>query len=91
MVICTALDCVGHYENDLAASVFFNVRIVSKSPAELSPPSALLSNCAASKYTGLRLHHLKIMVSAVAVIYVNLPTLPLLITRGKRTSLRNIV
>ncbi len=32
------VNCVGHYGNDLAASVFFNVHIVSKSPAECSPP-----------------------------------------------------
>ncbi len=29
------VDCIGHYENDLAASVFFNMHIVSRSPAEL--------------------------------------------------------
>ena len=34
------VDCAGHYENDLAVSVFFNVHIVSKSPAEISPPIA---------------------------------------------------
>ncbi len=32
------VDCASHYGNDLAASVFFNVRIVSKSPTEFSPP-----------------------------------------------------
>ncbi len=37
-VICAALDCAGHYGNNLAPSVFFNVCIVSKSPAEFSPP-----------------------------------------------------
>ncbi len=37
-VICAALDCAGHYGNNLAASVFFNVCIVNKSPAEFSPP-----------------------------------------------------
>ncbi len=38
-VICYALGrCAGHYENDLAESVFFNVRIVSKSHAEFSLP-----------------------------------------------------
>ncbi len=32
------IDCAGHYGNYLAASVFFNVHIVSKSHAEFSPP-----------------------------------------------------
>ncbi len=32
------VDCAGHYGNDLAESVFFNVCIVSKSHAEFPPP-----------------------------------------------------
>ncbi len=32
------VDCAGNDGNDLAASIFFNVRIVSKSPTEFSPP-----------------------------------------------------
>lgn len=36
------IDRVGHYGNDLTASVFFNVRTVSKSPAELSTPISAL-------------------------------------------------
>ncbi len=31
------VDCAGHYGNDLALSVFSEVRIVSKSPTEFSP------------------------------------------------------
>ncbi len=31
------VDCA-HYGNDLVSSLFFNVRIVSKSHAEFSPP-----------------------------------------------------
>ncbi len=42
------VDRAGHYGNDLSASVFFNVHIVSKSHAEFSPPidafMELLSN-----------------------------------------------
>ncbi len=37
-IVLLLVDCAGHYGNDLAASVFFNVCIVSKSPAELCPP-----------------------------------------------------
>ncbi len=32
------VDCAGHYGNNLAASVFFNMHIVSKLPAEFPPP-----------------------------------------------------
>ncbi len=32
------VDCAGYYGHFLAAPVFFNVRIVRKSPAEISPP-----------------------------------------------------
>ncbi len=42
------VDCTDHYGNYLVKSVFFNVHIVSKSPAEFSPPIGafmeLLSN-----------------------------------------------
>ncbi len=47
MVICTALGRLRwSLWNDLAASVFFNVRIVSKSHAEFAPPiSAFMELC----------------------------------------------
>ncbi len=43
-VLKQAVICSGHYGNDL--SVFFNMCIVSKSPAEFPLPSVLLWNCA---------------------------------------------
>jgi len=41
-------DCVCHYANDPAASVSFNVHILSKSPAELFTPICV--------FVGLRSH-----------------------------------
>ncbi len=36
------VDCAGHYRNDLTASVYLIVLIVSKSHAEFSPPIGAL-------------------------------------------------
>ncbi len=41
-VLKKTVNCAGHYGNYLAVSVFFNVHIVSKSPAEFSTPICIV-------------------------------------------------
>lgn len=59
-------DWVGHYGNEPAASVFFNIRIVRKSPTEISTPindfMGLLSH---AKLQSKVLYYLFILNSAV--------------------------
>ncbi len=64
------VDCAGHYGNYMAASVFFNVRIVNKSSAVFSPPFDAFMELRSNANLPSLVAHRHIFLSAFIFIFI---------------------